>query len=333
MKNIKSSLALKYSLPSIYVVLLALNWPLLIWTIPVVIFVASILLWKEEVGKLLFLTLLFLLLMAFFFGIPRQDKLVCEFDDGDQIIIRQNYKLDLLGLILPIVQSKVYTSSGIFYKPKWWIEEWSSIGDMFRAINFTIESNRLGYCSNFRKFAGIVANQGVSYKLPKGDWQNTPHMNGYFDNELKSLKEKIEENGLTSTVGLTFMQLDASVLLLEYPLLPSRGCYPFKEYKELPPCGVQAVLQSYSHDGGKTWGPLKLTKDAKLYEIGKPLYEQKGIAKPVDWTGKPWKRPLLGKVATPAAPVYIYPSASAPCSPAALAPASSTSATTSAYAP
>jgi hypothetical protein len=63
--GIKSSVALKYLLSSIYVVLLALYWPQLIWSIPVAIVFVSIWKWKEPYGKVLIWVLPFSLLVAF----------------------------------------------------------------------------------------------------------------------------------------------------------------------------------------------------------------------------------------------------------------------------
>ena len=42
--NMKSGVALKYLLPSIYVILLVFNWPQLIWTVPVAVFLVSMVL-------------------------------------------------------------------------------------------------------------------------------------------------------------------------------------------------------------------------------------------------------------------------------------------------
>jgi hypothetical protein len=80
----------------------------------------------------------------------------------------------------------------------------------------------------------------------------------------------------------SFAHMNVSTLLIEIPLV-SWGCNPANMLADRDVCGVQAVLQSYSHDEGQTWTPLELTKDSKLYELGKPLFEQKGVARPIKW--------------------------------------------------
>jgi hypothetical protein len=49
--------------------------------------------------------------------------------------------------------------------------------------------------------------------------------------------------------------------------------------KEQADCPIAAVWQSHSADGGKTWSKPIITKDAKLFVIGKSIKDQPGVAK------------------------------------------------------
>jgi len=283
---------LKWLLP-VYSVLLVLTWPQSAFTVPVALFLLWVPIRKKPAGKVLkWLLPALLLVVLLIFGIPKQNKLACEFDDGDQMVIRQNYRYYPWIMYLRAYPWEYSNNSPVYYKPKGWIEGWRKVGNLGKVIGFIGESDmnksyRLRYCSNFSKMGETVAFQGIRYKLPGSDWQDTPYRKNYFKKELSELDEKMKEMNLVTSIGLRFAQMDDSTLLLEDPIINKKGCYPFKEYKDHPPCGVQAVLQTYSHDGGQTWSPLVLTEDSKLYELGKPLYEQKGVARPADWTGKP----------------------------------------------
>jgi len=226
-----------------------------------------------------------LLILLFMFNIPMQEKLVCEFDDGDRMIIRQDYTFTLLALLLRGGGPKNYNShyARVFYKPKYWLEGWKEIDGYspsspgFTGGDSTDRSNRIEYCSNYFKI-GEVITAGGNYKLPGGGWQGSLYQRGYFKEGFHELNKKMEEMKLSRAKGSAFDQIDASTLLYEEPLSP---CSISRVS-----CLVEAVLQSYSHDRGQTWSQLELTQDSKLYELGKPVHEQKGVAQPVNWTGK-----------------------------------------------
>jgi len=281
---------LKWLLP-VYSVLLVLTWPQSAFTVPVALFLLWVPIRKKPAGKVLkWLLPALLLVVLLIFGIPGQNKLACEFDDGDQMVIRQNYRYYPWVMYLRAYPWEYSNNSPVYYKPKGWIEGWRKVGNFGKFIGFIGESDmnksyRLQYCSNFSKIGGTVAFKSSRYKLPGIDWRGWKDFSS--KEALSELDKKMEEMELTREGGSSFTQIDASTLLRERPLINNRGCCKFKEYKGYPPCLVQAVLQTYSHDGGQTWDPLVLTEDSKLYELGKPLYEQKGVARPADWTEKP----------------------------------------------
>jgi hypothetical protein len=236
----------------------------------------------------------------FLLKIPIQAKLVCEFDDGDRMVIRQDFLFQPVALFFRSVRDSAGYQVSVYYKPKYWIEGWKKndrgIQEMigFRGKSNTAKSYRNKYCSNFRKIDGVIT-AGDKYKLPGDGWQDVFYRRGHLINNLSELehtelKKKILEMKLSiityyTNNGSGLARIDASTLLYEEPLISiSKGCYSFGH----PACLVQGVLRSYSYDGGETWGPLELTLDSKLYEFGKPLYEQKGVARPVSWTGKSW---------------------------------------------
>ena len=51
-------------------------------------------------------------------------------------------------------------------------------------------------------------------------------------------------------------------------------------------CPITAVYQSISTDDGKTWADPIITKEAKIYELGKSILEQSFIARPISINGK-----------------------------------------------
>ena len=240
---------------------------------------------KRKPLKWVLLAFVILLLVLSFLGIPVQTKWVCEFDDGDQMVVRQKYKYQAVAGIFRQHPFTPVGSPRVYYKPKGRMEGWKKVGTIVRT------GNRLKDCSNFRKVDGVITT-GRYYKFPGGDWQD--RRRSVSEKEMPELKErlserdeKMKEKEVKIAIGLGFAQIDDSTLLNEVPLVPSMGCYMFEtNRKDAPVCVVRAVFQSYSHDGGQTWSKMELTEDSKLYELGKPLFEQKGVARPVDWTGK-----------------------------------------------
>lgn len=51
-------------------------------------------------------------------------------------------------------------------------------------------------------------------------------------------------------------------------------------------CKVIKVIQSTSEDNGRNWSDPIITGDAKMFELGKSIYEQSFIARPISINGK-----------------------------------------------
>jgi len=62
--------------------------------------------------------------------------------------------------------------------------------------------------------------------------------------------------------------------------------YKDENGNSLPNGKIVAVYQSTSTDEGKTWSDPIITKDAKIYELGKSTLEQSFIARPISINGK-----------------------------------------------
>jgi len=231
---------------------------------------------KRKPLKWVLLAFVILLLVLSFLGIPVQTKWVCEFDDGDQMVVRQKYKYQAVAGIFRQHPFTPVGSPRVYYKPKGRMEGWKKVGTIVRT------GDRLKDCSNFRKMDGVISLQ-FKYKLPESDWRQytlSRTNNSEEDSKKKSSErnEKMKEmkfSRVKKSPVTSLAQIDGSTLLHEEPIV-------FSSCPRLHACEVQAVLQSYSHDGGQTWSPLELTEDSKLYELGKPLFEQKGVARPVD---------------------------------------------------
>ncbi|MDR1850434.1 MAG: exo-alpha-sialidase [Zoogloeaceae bacterium] len=215
-------------------------------------------------------------------------KLVCEFDDGDRIIIRQKYEIQPLRLFYREAHGlrRYIGDAHAFYKPKGKTEERERV-DWFslRGGDFSGEYDRIRYCSSFRKINGVITTE-ASYKLPGMDWKKIPYVVPYnvssFPEEVKKKMDDMRMKPIWAG-GTSLAQINVSTFLYEAPLRyfrPNPNNPLVGDYEK----NIEAVLQSYSYDGGQTWTPLELTQDSKLYELGKMLFEQKGVARPVDWT-------------------------------------------------
>ncbi|MDR2001299.1 MAG: hypothetical protein LBP94_07200, partial [Zoogloeaceae bacterium] len=209
---------------------------------------------KPSVRLLLgFIAVVGLIIGLIFIPIPYQKNLVCEFDDGDRMIIRQGYTFDSLAFIYAHLGIDIHPTrsgdSSVYYKPKNGTEERNEITGYGPRAPFTGEDDtgkdwRRTYCSDYRKLDGAISARG-KYRLLGADWNSAS-----WSPELWDLRH---EKDLFRGNGATFSKINSSSLLFEAPLITYENSLKT----------VQAVFRSYSHDGGQTWTPLELTKDSK----------------------------------------------------------------------
>lgn len=213
-------------------------------------------------------------------GVPRQNYLECNLSNGDQFKLIDNYKWNPLVRLIPVPHPPSNDNDRgiykVYFKPKgWW---WPVDLEETEDIRYDLEDiqMRKEICSNYF----ILGNQTQSTrgqiinvdgdKIIKEDMPYPPHklIDATFDEAIKL--------GLYSTYypeGFN-IKSDRSIVY-EYALTKDRT---FKV-----PNIVDAVIVVKSTDNGRTWSTPIIRTEAKLFIIGKSVYDQPIVAKPGKW--------------------------------------------------
>jgi hypothetical protein len=208
---------------------------------------------------------------------PAQDELECVLPNGDKFELVAKYDYEPLSYILKhigdVAERLNQQRFDVFFVP---IDEkkWPTpIAGLSHASLFRSEKGRQEICSNF---TFIRNTHTATYKvhLPttevSKDFQiiNTPTLK--FD-AIKKMTATESLQPYFPTRG--YFGLLESKLIMERPLINLNVELDFTQ-------PIEGVFQITSADNGQTWSNPVVTKDSKLFVIGKSLFDQPGIAKP-----------------------------------------------------
>jgi hypothetical protein len=221
-------------------------------------------------------------------AIPRSDVLECGLYDGSKFILTSKYEWSPLNKLNP------HNSSGRERQENYRVALHKRgdflIKNVPVSINYTeiINISSLEQaCSEVGVINGVFVTNS-SYLSKNDSW---------FDRELipeklylrSSSKEQTFNVRQTLDVLNAFPQFQyALVLPIKNRLFYEVALSTYKDENgnSLPNGKIVAVYQSISTDDGKTWADPIITKDAKIYELGKSILEQSFIARPISINGK-----------------------------------------------
>jgi hypothetical protein len=233
-------------------------------------------------------------------AIDREDVLECGLTDDSKFVLTSSYQYSLIPV--PLRHATRETD-----RKSWNVKYFDRAGKvsnvptsvMFRNLEIKELSE---VCAHFAMSGGILLapftylqNNGSCFSLD-GFYREklhvdvlarpdspTPAQFAVMDPDplnpaLRAVMTKAGIRG--STNQFAFIYLKDRQLIYEQPLYRTANGYLYDK-------NFDAVYQSLSSDGGKTWSEPTVTNDAKIFEIGKSWLKQSFIAHPTKINGKP----------------------------------------------
>lgn len=230
-------------------------------------------------------------------GIPFADMQTCELPNGDKVKTRTSRSWYLLKGLNPHGSAWGRKTVKSWYEPSGWLSTKYKLNGILRK------------CYSYGFYGGVVnlPINGLSYKTAWDSKFKLLFDNKKTSNQLTATYTKFRKQTLSDGYPATLIEiLDQGLDRLEdyeYDVMSFVGIFNSSYYYELPLISkprelipdadgnidvygpthendaIIAVWQSHSIDGGKTWSKPIITKDAKLFVIGKSIKEQPGVAK------------------------------------------------------
>jgi hypothetical protein len=211
-------------------------------------------------------------------AIPRSDVLECGLPDGSKFILTSKYQWNPIN-INPHGSSKNHQEPFLTnFQPKNSFNKIEISGSVGYSHLDVDTANSL--CASHGLHRNI-AYDGVSgyysfhekqfFELTQDDKFYIPAI---IKNRAARLQEKLDSMRLSVYPG------HGAVSIINQKIIKERSLEGIEVNT------IQAVWQSTSTDNGKTWTDPIITKEAKIFELGKTIYEQSFIARPISINGK-----------------------------------------------
>ena len=209
----------------------------------------------------------------------REDYLECELSNGDRFVLINKYDYSSMAKYIPHAASRINQFGFIVYfKPKngGLLEE--SVGNYGR-FDVSIELEREKTCSRFFVLEGRA--QSSAYIFNEANGKTTRESVPFPDYKLiDALDEEAKNKAYIPPLYPTPYDIKNSEnLRVEYSLTKARSLVLLNI--------VDAIIAIESTDNGQTWSAPIITKDAKLFVIGKSILDQPAVAKPGKWSKGP----------------------------------------------
>lgn len=252
-------------------------------------------------------------------AITRSDVLECGLPDGSKFILTSKYQWNPISINPHGSSNHHQESFSVTFRPS---NSWKKI-ELNRSVSYvpiSDENYRNDMCMSFNIF--YMDNSNNNRKFPINHFRELEYMFGNFSwilnqedkSEIKRAKDedseigekrhyavydavteaykriyrtKASKNGAPDSMDLSGYNQVAKVKSKTYAEITfeTKGAY-CEDSPLFSKCPITAVWQSISTDEGKTWTDPIITKDAKIYELGKSILEQSFIARPISINGK-----------------------------------------------
>lgn len=223
----------------------------------------------------------------------REDVLECQAIGGERFELRSSYRFDILGRILPHVQSE-------YDRSPWDVVRY--IDKHGKLLNDGLEGVAIQYsakddlalqtaCSRMAVIDGVPVLKRVFFE--NGRWESPQSVTSYGPfgtDRLLQKRESYEPQLSAKQEALARLILDAGYKYIgEFRAAKVNGRWVAElELKNVnswnAPC--DAVLQAVSEDRGATWAEARITKEADIFEIGYRLAESCRTTRPSRINGK-----------------------------------------------
>lgn len=214
-------------------------------------------------------------------AIQREDVLECGLPDGSKFILRSRYDFSLV----PIPLGHHSRESDRLPWQGHYLDKSGRLSEVPTSIHYSNKelSELAEVCANFGMRNGHPLAR-FTYQRDDGKWQpldsfpwSKLHVNvGASPDELtREQRSAMERVGIKrSAYMFAYILPKDGRLVYEQPLHKTYSGYTYS----LP---IEAVYQSFSEDGGKTWAPPMVTSKAEIFEIGKSRIGQSTRARPI----------------------------------------------------
>jgi len=232
--------------------------------------------------KKLLIWIVILALLRAAWEFPMKDELECGLPDGSKFVLTSTYNYSLIAAhLMPHAQS---VSERTDYRISYYDGEGRRLDLAPAGVGYSYGEK----CSYVGMIQGTPIVEG-SYRKKEGGWFDTEltpyalYLSGTPSEQPEKIRIQLKHLGLSPEA-----LLDGNILPIGKTLVNEQGLVTYKdEYGNTLPDGkIVAVYQSTSNDDGKTWSEPIITKDVKIYELGKSTYEQSFIARPISINGK-----------------------------------------------
>lgn len=212
-------------------------------------------------------------------AIGRTDVLECGVSDGSKFILRSKYEFSLIPL--PAIHSSRETNRG-----SWGTTYQDRAGkstSIHSSVMFAGRRQVMQACAYFGMKNGVPL-APFMYHRADGSWSSQDsfdkrlYINQFHLSESSPAQRQMAAEGLTGAAfEFNWIYSEGDRVTYEQPL------YRGSTHPTMP---IDAVYQAFSNDGGKTWSEGKITKDARIFELGKSWVDQSISAKPLSLNGK-----------------------------------------------
>lgn len=232
----------------------------------------------KKIMNVIILGLFIALLLSIGTVFAAQDELECVLPNGDKFILINKYDYSFLAKFFSHAAERTNQHGFEAYyeskKVKRLFAKAIHRPRSFRPYEIVSELERRKACAAYSEREGYIRAGGYLITINNAAVVNEKPIypsNILFDEVIKKAK-KDNYSILTST---SFRK--KSLLIVEITL----------QHNDDWQSPVVAVIHTKSKNEGQTWSEPIITKDAKLFEIGKSILDQPNVAKPGKWKKGP----------------------------------------------
>lgn len=217
-----------------------------------------------------------------------QDELECVLPNGDKFVLINKYDYSPLAKFVPHAATRGNDYGfDVYFKPS---GELRVNQAMYNFGRFSVSSEiaRKRVCAKFTlvdQLYGTITGLKIQENhllIPMvAGWSAPLNLLNAQEDIAKGL------GYLMPPPGALIRKVSAEIVI-EYALYSSADAQKFSTAQVISISPVLAVIQTISHDSGKTWVKPAIVKKAKLFVIGKSMSEQPYVAKPGEWKSGEW---------------------------------------------
>ncbi len=212
------------------------------------------------------------------YSAAKEDVLECGLADGARFVLRAKYSSSPTARLAPSghVAERVNQEP---YAVQFHSRTGAVVGGVPLSLRYvgSAADAHVDACRNFGMLKGVVLVKS-SYLKPDGSWFDPTllpdrlTLSGAPDEQPPAVRKRLDELKLSPAFRYALLLPDGARLVHEQPLLNLQG-------------EVAYVAQAFSADQGASWSEPSVTKQARIFELGRGVKAQSFVAKPLAFNG------------------------------------------------